>query len=161
MSETKSITVNPIMREKIVSLEAKMRDYVREHPDAEPQMPLRHTFAPGAYARQLLIPAGSIVVGKIHKHAHLNMLMVGLAVVATEDGIQEYAAPYVFTSQPGTKRVVAAVTDVIWVTVHVTEETDLAKIEEQIIAPSYADYDAFAGIDVSAFAESILERIAP
>lgn len=156
-----ALTVNPVVREKILNLEQKLRDYVTAHPDAEPEMPLRHTFAPGSYARQLFIPAGTIVVGKIHKHAHLNMLMVGHAVVATEEGVQEYVAPFVFTSSPGTKRVVAALTDVIWVTVHVTEETDLAKIEAEIIAPNYAEYDAFAGIDVTALAHTILERVAP
>jgi len=97
------------------------------------------------------------VVGKIHKHAHLNMLMLGQAVVATEDGIHTYTAPYVFTSLPGTKRVVVAVQDVIWVTVHLTEETDLAKIEAEIIAPNYAEYDRLHGIDVAQLAQTILE----
>ena len=151
-------TINPEMREKILTLEAQIRAYVETHPTVEPEMPLRHTFAPGSYARQLFIPEGALVVGKIHKHAHLNMLMTGIALVATEDGIQEYRAPYVFTSLPGTKRVVAALTDVIWVTVHVTEETDLDKIEAEIIAPTYGDYDAFAGINVTAFAQTMLER---
>lgn len=151
-------TVNPEMREKIVALEAEMRDYVQKYPDVEPQLPLRHTFAPGAYARQIFIPAGTLVIGKIHKHAHLNMVMAGIAVVATEDGVQSFTAPFVFTSQPGTKRVVAALTDVIWVTVHLTEQTDLAKIEDEIIAPSFEAYDAFAGIDVTSFAQTMLER---
>lgn len=150
--------INPERREKILALEAQIRQYVETHPDTEPSMLLRHTFAPGSYARQLLIPEGTLVVGKIHKHAHLNMLMMGVALVATEDGIQEYTAPYVFTSLPGTKRVVAALTDVLWVTVHVTNETDLEKIEAEIIAPTYATYDAFAGIDVTAFARTMIER---
>lgn len=135
-----------------------MREYVQAHPDTEPQCPLRHTFAPGSYARQILIPNGSLVVGKIHKHAHLNMLMLGTAVVATEEGIVTYHAPFVFTSQPGTKRVVVAITDVIWVTVHVTEETDLVKIEEQMIATTYDQYDALQGIDVEALAHYVIER---
>jgi hypothetical protein len=35
--------------------------------------------------------------------------------------------------------------ETIWVTVHVTKETDLAKIEEEIIAPSFESL----GLDVS------------
>jgi len=151
------LTLFPEMREKILHLEACLKDYVRKTPEAAPDLPLRHTFAPGAYARQIFIPEGSLVVGKIHKHAHLNLLMLGQAVVATEDGIVTYTAPYVFTSLPGTKRVVVAVHDVIWVTVHLTEQTDLAKIEEEIIAPSYAEYDRLHGIDVAQLAQRILE----
>lgn len=152
-----ALTTNPEMREKILHLEACLKEYVTQTPEAAPTLPLRHTFAPGAYARQILIPAGSLVVGKIHKHAHLNLLMLGQAVVATEDGIQTYIAPYVFTSQPGTKRVVVAVHDVVWVTVHLTDSTDLARIEEEIIAPTYADYDQLQGIDVQRLAQTILE----
>ncbi len=153
----KDITLFPEMREKILHLESCLKDYVKANPDAQPECPLRHTFAPGAYARQIFIPEGSLVVGKIHKHAHLNMLMMGQAVVATEDGIYTYTAPFVFTSLPGTKRVVVAVRDVIWVTVHLTEQTDLVKIEDEIIAPSYAEYDRLHGIDVAGLAQRILE----
>ena len=153
----KDLMLFPEMREKILHLEATMKAYVQEHPDITPDCPLRHTFAPGAYARQIFIPQGTLVVGKIHKHAHLNLLMLGQAVVATEDGIMTYTAPFVFTSLPGTKRVVVAVQDVIWVTVHLTEQTDLAKIEEEIIAPTYAEFDRLHGIDVEALACKILE----
>jgi hypothetical protein len=153
------VVLHPDMREKILQLQAAMQAYVRAHPEAEPDLPLRHTFAPGAYARQIFIPQGTLVVGKIHKHAHLNMLMLGTAIVATEDGIQTYQAPYVFTSLPGTKRVVVSVRDVIWVTVHLTEETDLEKIEAEIIAPTYADFDQLQGIDTAALAQRILEIV--
>jgi hypothetical protein len=153
----KDVMLFPEMRDKILHLEATMKAYVKEQPDSAPMLPLRHTFAPGAYARQIFIPEGSLVVGKIHKHAHLNMLMLGQAIVATEDGIMTYEAPYVFTSTPGTKRVVVAVSDVIWVTVHLTDETDLLKIEDEIIAPTYAEFDRLHGIDVAALAEKILE----
>ena len=151
------LTLHPEMREKILHLESTLKEYVKANPDAQPECPLRHTFAPGAYARQIFIPQGSLVVGKIHKHAHLNFLMLGQAIVATEDGILTYTAPFVFTSLPGTKRVVVAVQDVIWVTVHLTEQTDLTKIEEEIIAPTYAEFDRLHGIDVSALAKHIVE----
>lgn len=100
--------------------------------------PLRHHFAPGAYAREILIPAGELVVGKIHRHAHVNVLSHGRALVATPDGESEVlVAPYTFVSQPGTKRAVFAIDDVVWTTVHVTDETDLEKIEAAIIAPDF------------------------
>ncbi len=104
--------------------------------------PLKHHFAPGVYAREILLPAGSVVVGKIHRHGHLNIISKGSGFVATEFGREYFNAPHTFTSEPGTKRAVHAITDVIWTTIHLTEETDLKVIEEQIIAPSYDALDA-------------------
>lgn len=100
----------------------------------------RHHFAPGQYAREIELPAGKVVVGKIHRHAHVNVLSKGKVKVFTEgEGSKTYEAPLTFISQPGTKRVVYAVTDAIWTTVHVTDKTDLADIEAEIIAPTFDD----------------------
>lgn len=100
--------------------------------------PLNHHFAPGAYAREILLPAGSLVVGKIHKHAHINVISRGRVMVVTDTGMYTLQAPYTFVSDPGTKRVVYAYEDTVWTTVHVTTETDLAKLEGELIAPTYA-----------------------
>ena len=111
-------------------------------------MPLWHAFAPGAYARTIFIPAGTLVVGKIHKHAHLNILIRGRVSVATEEGPMELEAPRVMTSKAGTKRVVYAHSPVLWTTIHLTDKTDLDAIEEEIIAKSYEAYDAVQDADV-------------
>lgn len=100
--------------------------------------PLKHHFAPGVYAREIFIPAGTVIIGKIHKHAHVNIISQGSASVMTEFGEMKIEAPCTFISQPGTKRAVLAITDVIWTTVHPTDETDLAKIEDEVIAKDYA-----------------------
>lgn len=49
----------------------------------------------------------------------------------------------VFTSTPGTKRAVWPLEDSLWTTCHVTEETDLEKIEDHVIAKSYEAYEQF------------------
>lgn len=114
-----------------------LQQYMQEQPD-QIQPPVLHHFAPGMYGREILLPAGSLVVGKIHKHAHLNIISMGRCRVVTEDGPLELEAPYTFVSKPGTKRVVLAHTDVVWTTCHVTESTDLEHIESEIIAESYS-----------------------
>lgn len=101
------------------------------------ECPVTHTFAPGVYAREMLIPKGTVIVGKIHKHAHVNIISKGKASVMTEFGPMQIEAPHTFVSQPGTKRVVVALEDVIWTTIHPTMETDLEKIEDEVIAKSY------------------------
>lgn len=94
-----------------------------------------HYFADGMYARALLIPAGTALTGKMHRQRHLNFLMQGTIRVWTEQGMKDLEAPQIIVSEPGTKRVGFAFTDVIWVTVHATDKTDLADIEAEVIVP--------------------------
>ena len=103
--------------------------------------PLTHHFAPGVYAREILLPEGHVIIGKIHKHAHLNFLMTGKVSVSTEEGSKDMIAPCIFTSYAGTKRAVYAHEDSVWVTIHVTDKTDLAEIEDDIIAKDFDDLD--------------------
>jgi hypothetical protein len=125
-------------REKIFALQAALEKEPPYNP--EPQ----HTFAPGAYARTLLLDKDSLVVGKIHKHAHINVISFGHVLVMTEgEGLLELHGPLVFTSTPGTKRAVYALEDTLWTTVHVTNETDLEKVENDVIAKTYQEYDSF------------------
>ena len=128
-----------VNRRKIMNLQGLMEHLRDTGRLQEMDFPLEHTFTDGAYARQMTIPAGALIIGKIHRHAHLNFVMQGRATVFTPDGLKEIIAPVMFVSTPGTKRAVLAHETTVWVTVHVTEETDLAKIEDQIIAKDFAD----------------------
>lgn len=108
---------------------------------------LTHYFAPidpvygcCAYARQIFLPKGSLVVGKIHKHQHLNFIMQGKVSVNTEFGKKYFEAPCIFVSEIGLKRAVYAEEDSIWVTIHLTKyngEEHLEKIEDEVIAKTY------------------------
>lgn len=112
--------------------------------------PLQHNFAPGQYGRTITLPADTFIVGKIHKHAHLNIVSKGLVTVVTEFGkrlIDARQAPVVFTSEAGTKRALYVHEETVWTTIHQTNLTDLAEIEREIIAPDFAELDAFlAGV---------------
>ena len=94
-----------------------------------------HHFAEGLYGRELFIRAGEVLTGKMHKHGQINILAQGSIEVWTEGGMKRLDAPCVIASPPGTKRVGYAYTDVVWVTVSATQETDLAALELQLIEP--------------------------
>ena len=119
-------------REQIEALEREMAML----PTRVEELPVFHHFAPGVYAREMHIPAGMLVTGKVHKTTHLNIVSAGELTVWTEEGMKRIRAPYTFVSQPGTKRVGLAHEHTVWTTIHVTEQTDLAKIEEEVIEPS-------------------------
>ena len=106
--------------------------------------PLTHKFAPGIYVREIFIPKGTCVVGKIHKHDHPNFLLKGEVLVVTEFGGKErLKAPLSMISKAGTKRVVFALEDTVWITVHATNETELGKIEDHVIAKNYEEFEQF------------------
>lgn len=107
---------------------------------------LKHTFAPGMYAREITLPADTFIVGKIHKHAHLNIVTRGRVTVVTEFGRREIhvtGAPVTFQSEAGAKRALYVHEETVWITIHAVQSTDLAEIERDIIAPDYAELDAF------------------
>ena len=126
-------------RRRILDFEATMFAAAASGELPPCDFPLQHTFTEGAYARQMTIPAGSVIIGKIHRHAHFNFILKGHVKVMTDAGVQELKGPCYFVSTPGTKRVVTALEETLWVTIHVTESQDLAEIEQQIIASSFAD----------------------
>ena len=98
-------------------------------------VPVEHHFAPGVYMRQMNAKAGTLVVSKMHRTEHMNILLTGSLTVATENGIELLTAPLVIKSMPGTKRIGYFHEDSSWITVHPTGETDLELIEQQVIVP--------------------------
>lgn len=139
-------------REQILTLETRMRAF------EQLECPLTHTFAPGSYARGIQLPAGALVVGKIHKHAHLNIVSRGLVTVVTEFGrmtIDAREHPVHFTSQPGTKRALYCHEETWWTTIHLTDKTDLAEIEREIIAQDFVELDAFMARECAKLIEGV------
>lgn len=130
---------NPLeIRDKIYGLESALQSLPDElHVDCDAL--LTHFFAPGVYVRQMLIPKGVVVTGKIHKTQHVSIISRGRVSVATERGLEILEGPYTFINEPGDKRAVYAHEDTIWTTIHPTDETDLAKIEDEVIAKDYSE----------------------
>lgn len=94
-----------------------------------------HHYAGTTYGRELFIPAGVALVGKIHKLPCINIIAEGKVRVVSEQGSFTYEAPYVFVSPAGTKRAMYAITDTTWVTCHPYDDTK--DLEEQLIVPSF------------------------
>lgn len=103
----------------------------------------KHHFSKGVYAREIFIPAGTVLTGFIHKYENFNILSMGEMSVLTEDGVIEVKAPFSVVSPPGTRRAAYAHTDCVWTTIHGTDETDVDKIEAIFISKSPEDYRLF------------------
>ncbi len=135
------------MRERVHALEARLLQM--------PQLEIepRHYFSDGAYAREITIPAGSVVTGKIHKYAQINILSKGEISVLTENGIEWVSAPFTVVSPPGTKRVAWAHTECVWTTILGTDEKDPEKIEQLFTTNSEQEW-----LEHAAQVEKIEER---
>ena len=95
-----------------------------------------HYFAAGLYAREITIPAGTLLTGKIHKTRHLNVVSAGeISVWSEGEPVRRIRAPFTFVAEPGTRRVGYAHEDTVWTTVHATHETDLEQLEADLIEP--------------------------
>lgn len=127
---------NPQLQSQLMAMDAFML--------AQPQVdiPVRHHFAPGVYAREMTAPAGVIVSGKVHKTEHLNILSKGEISVLTENGVKRLKAPHTFISKPGTKRIGYVHEELVWTTIHNTHETDVAKIEQDLVQDDFESIGA-------------------
>lgn len=113
----------PSMRAQVERLE----DAIRQHPQVE--CPVRNHFAPGVYAREMLVPAGVTATGAVHKTEHMT-IVVGHCVLTTDDGPREFKGHHTIVSKPGIKRAIHALADTYVTTIHATDETD----EEKLVA---------------------------
>ena len=125
------------LRDKVNLIEGEMRKCEQR------EIPIRHYFSPGVYAREITIPADTLLTGRVHKYAQLNILSGGEISVLTEEGIVRVKAPFTVVSPPGTKRIAYAHTECTWTTILHTEETDPDKIEELFTVETDQEYLQF------------------
>ena len=97
-------------------------------------LPLRHIFTKGLYAREIFIPAGSLLTSQEHKTQHQFIISKGeIRVFTDDDKVITLRAPYIGITEPGTRRALHAVTDTVWTTFHPTDKTEVDEIENEIL----------------------------
>src|SRR5690349_17051050 len=93
-----SISFSLSERERVLRLERALTGL----PQVE--CPVWHHFAPGLYARKMLIRKGTVLTGAVHKTEHLCIIS-GDIDVTTDDGMRRITDSHaVLSSKPGAKR---------------------------------------------------------
>lgn len=105
------------------------------------EFPVTHRFADNVYIREIFIPKGSCIIGKIHKTQFFNILVSGTCLLASTDGVKLIGAPYTSISEPGSQKCAIALTDVLWQTVHATTETNPVKLVDDLTVDNYDDLE--------------------
>jgi hypothetical protein len=117
-----------MMRQKVESLQQELSKL----PQYEPAT--KHYFHGGMYCREVFRHAGVLVVGAVHKKEHFYLIVSGtVAITDGEGNVQEFTGPHLFSSKPGTKRAVYALTDAVCMTFHATEATTVEDAEAMLV----------------------------
>ncbi len=124
-------------REEIRSMAELLQEKIDCGELQSQECPVIHRFTNGCYIREILMPAGTRIIGKIHATEHFNILLTGKVTVVTAEGTEHIVAPYTFVSKAGVQKVVIIHEDCVWQTVHVTDKTDLDEIEKEVIVEDY------------------------
>tara|TARA_R110001599_G_C11909356_1_gene627267 strand:+ start:145 stop:591 length:447 start_codon:yes stop_codon:yes gene_type:complete len=136
-----------LTRQKIESLEKQLLN--NDHPSIvrgnTNSFPLKHSFSDGVYIREMFMKKDSIVIGKLHKYSHTWFLMQGEIMVATDQGTKVYIAPCYVNARAGSKRVINAVKDSIFINIHPNplELRNIEELEDMLTCTSYNDFDKY------------------
>jgi quercetin dioxygenase-like cupin family protein len=122
-----------VVRDQILALESRMRELPRV------EIPVKHHFAEGVYAREIFIPKDVVLTGLIHRQSQINFCLKGDISVATEFGYRRVQGGDLMVSPAGIKRAAYAHEDTIWVTVLGTLLTDPDAIEAALTTSLYEE----------------------
>jgi hypothetical protein len=126
-------------RAQIVAFEQELRKV----PQLDIESMTQHTFGPGVYVRTMTIPAGVCVTGKVHAKEHVFIVSKGdITIVTAGEGRIRVRAPFQTIGKPGAKRAVYAHEDTVCTNVHITDVTDLQRLEAELIVPEGIGFDS-------------------
>ncbi len=86
------------------------------------ELPLFHDFCKGLYARTILIPAGTILTGAVHKDECFFLVRNGCILLTTDDKPIKAESGFMALSKAGTKRAGIALIDTLVTTFHANPE---------------------------------------
>jgi hypothetical protein len=144
MSDHSLVCLNPTTGEVSLEHGGRSREEVRAYitsegarllnlPAAEQlDMRVEHKVADGMYMRTLLIPKGTILVGKVHLKPCMNIVASGDISVLTEFGSRRCTAGFTGVSQAGIQKLGFAHEDTVFINVFRTDEVDIDRIEQEI-----------------------------
>ena len=105
---------------------------------------LKHYFANGAYVREMALPANTAVVGRIHKHETINILLEGEITVVDESGARtDFKAPHVFIAPAGNQKAALTKTPVRWLNSWACDTTDPDEAIDLLTCETMEEYNLF------------------
>lgn len=121
---------------KILALEEKMREF------PQLDLPVKHYHIEGVYVRELFIPAGTVLTGKIHNKENISILSQGELMISNGDSaLRIIKAPYTVVDKPGVKRLGYAITDCTFINVLRSDKKTVPELEEELVSDTFEQYE--------------------
>lgn len=112
----------------------------------EDQVPIdvKHRFSGGIYAREITIPKGTLLTGRIHKFDHFDIMLSGDISVSTDTGeVKRLTGLNIMEGKAGKKRAGYAHEDTHWITFHSVEERNPEEMYEFLTCGSFEELEEF------------------
>ena len=120
---------------EILRIEKEMREF------PSLTLPVEHYQIDGVYVRSLFLPAGTLLTGKIHNFENIAILAQGTIRVSNGTDSYVLTAPHIMVDKPGVKRIGYAETDVTFITVQKTANTEIDDIEKELVSDTFEEYE--------------------
>lgn len=95
-----------------------------------------HRFSAGVYVREVTLPKGSFAIGHAHKKDCINVVLSGRVSVLVDGAVCQIEAGTVFTGKAMQRKVGYVHEDSRWLTLHATDNMDIASLEGELICKS-------------------------
>ena len=108
-----------------------------------PDVAIKHSFADQVYIRQMNLKKDYVIVGAIHNHLHAWFLLSGKVIINNNGEKIEHIAPCYTVSEPGSKRLIYAVEDSVFVNVHKNPSNtqNIKELENEIVSMTMEEYN--------------------
>lgn len=106
---------------------------------------VKHYFAPGLYAREATMPAGTLGVGAVHVFPHICTISKGFVSVFTDKGRTDIRAPFTYVSEAGVQRTLLAHEETVWTTFHNANVQTVEEAERLLVVTNYPEFKLLSG----------------
>ena len=108
-----------------------------------PDVTIKHSFADQVYIRQMNLKKDYVIVGAIHNHLHAWFLLSGKVLINNNGEKIEHVAPCYTVSEPGSKRLIYALEDSVFVNVHKNPSNtqNIEELENEIVSMTMEEYN--------------------
>lgn len=108
---------------------------------AQPQteVPSHFVQGGGVAIKTILLRAGTMALGGVHKRENVSYMSKGDILVATAEGVKRYTvvdSPVIIVAPAGVERMVYAIADTFWSSIHPTDLTNIEDVKREFIAES-------------------------
>lgn len=107
------------------------------------EIPVLERWVNGMYTREITIPAGTLLTGRVWKHDYVDIMLGGDILVAIPSGTRRLTGPNVCDGQAGRKRAGYAFEDTRWITVQRADEVAGQEPIEYLTFFSVREYQAW------------------